>query len=48
MRTFLVFCFSVLIISTPLATAQVTTAFTYQGKLEKSNAFGMCLDGQGG
>lgn len=39
MRTFLVFCFSilVLIIAMPSAGAQVTTAFTYQGKLEKSD-----------
>ena len=42
MRFFPVFCFSLLIIATPLATAQVTTevttAFTYQGELEQSGS----------
>lgn len=37
MRTILAICLSCLVIATPLATAQVTTAFTYQGKLEQSS-----------
>ena len=38
MRTFPVFSFLLLIIATPLAHAQVTTAFTYQGELEQSGS----------